>query len=96
MAGRLARRVYASPRWRIVRGRVLDLADWRCSLCHGYANEVHHIRPIDEGGDPFALDNLRALCRGCHFGEHRKTKPDDRPTVRDRGGWRRLLASVTT
>jgi 5-methylcytosine-specific restriction endonuclease McrA len=31
------------------------------------ANEVHHIKPINEGGAAFpTLDELMSLCKSCH------------------------------
>lgn len=34
--------------------------------------DMDHIEPVSQGGDPFALDNLRTLCYWCHKGETRK------------------------
>ena len=56
-------------RWRKIR----DLYISKNPLCedclqHGLyipADEVHHIRPIDSGGN-HAEDNLRSLCQSCH------------------------------
>ena len=43
---------------------------FRCVRC-GLAGklEVHHITALSRGGSPFALDNLKTLCRDCHL-EH--------------------------
>ena len=60
--GRINRR-----RWALVRRAALDRDGWRCVRCsRAGALEVDHIRPLAGGGDPYALDNLQALCRGCH------------------------------
>ena len=36
--------------------------------------EVDHVLPLALGGQPYALDNLQTLCKGCHAaktdGEH--------------------------
>ena len=41
-----------------------------CELCLPASivrsEEVDHIVPLTEGGEPFDEDNLRALCRPCH------------------------------
>ena len=37
------------------------------------ANEVDHIKPVKEGGEPFDPDNLQCLCKSCHS---RKTRAD--------------------
>lgn len=42
-----------------------------CPLCDvtRFSPEVDHVVPIVEGGDPFALENLRTICGDCHKGE---------------------------
>ena len=74
-------------RWQRVRRFVLDRDCWRCTRC-GKAGrlEVHHVRPVSEGGVEFDPDNLTALCRRCHFDEHR---PAEHPDVT---AWRALVA----
>ena len=37
-----------------------------CVRCGRMANVVHHIIPLDEGGEKFSEDNLMALCRYDH------------------------------
>lgn len=42
-----------------------------CEICreHGIITQsvlVHHIQPIDQGGDRLSIHNLQALCRACH------------------------------
>ena len=73
MAGKQARLVYGSRRWRSLRLATLNAADWRCSRCHGYGDEVHHVKAIAVGGDPFEPDNLEVLCRVCHLAGHTAT-----------------------
>ena len=34
------------------------------------ADEVNHIKPISEGGDPWAWGNLESLCRDHHKQTH--------------------------
>jgi 5-methylcytosine-specific restriction enzyme A len=62
--------IYRTRRWQILRRRVL----FEQSLCPGVfgdpcgdiATDVHHIRDIGDGGDPWARSNLEALCHACH------------------------------
>ena len=69
MAGRIGKTIYAGKRWRAVRKAVLDRDGWKCRRCGGRGRmEVHHQKPLAEGGDPFALDGLESICRGCHIG----------------------------
>lgn len=57
--------------WMRIRRRVLHRDGWRCQKC-GRAGklEVHHRKPVERGGG-HSLDNLEALCRGCHINHHR-------------------------
>jgi 5-methylcytosine-specific restriction endonuclease McrA len=38
--------------------------------------QVQHVKPLSEGGDEFALSNLRTLCRDCHGRGHRVERPE--------------------
>lgn len=51
--------------------------------------EVHHIVPLDQGGDPYAPDNLMVLTRGEHIEHHRC----DRMTP-GRAEWMALLEEL--
>ena len=81
-------------RWRRVRRLILDRDGWRCRAC-GKASgrlQVDHVVPIDRGGEPWALDNLQALCggrNGCHA---RKTAGENRRQLTaDETAWRALV-----
>ncbi len=79
------KRVYNTRRWRRLRLLILERDRRRCTRCGGSGRlEVHHVRPVARGGDPFDADNLRTLCRRCHF----EAEP-----VRQSAGvaWRRSL-----
>ena len=53
--------------WAAIRRMVLRRARWRCQACgRGGALEVHHVIKRSQGGSDFALDDLVALCPGCH------------------------------
>ena len=69
-----------------MRRRILDARGWRCEDC-GRAGrlELHHVIEVADGGDD-SPDNLRALCRPCHFAEHKR-----RPGP-DRRAWRAEIA----
>ena len=60
-------------RWAQVRRQVLERDGYRCRCC-GRAGrlEVDHIRPLHKGGDPWSLDNLQTLARGCHIAKTRR------------------------
>ena len=32
--------------------------------------EAHHEPPLREGSDPYTLDGIQTLCRGCHIRRH--------------------------
>ena len=61
--------------------RVRELAKRRdgggCVRCGASVRlEVHHVVPIEQGGERFTLSNLVTLCRACHEDEERKAKSD--------------------
>lgn len=58
------KRIYNSKRWRITREKVLT-ENPLCS-CGAIATDVDHVVPLEQGGDPWALSNLQALCGPCH------------------------------
>lgn len=46
-----------------------------CEICDGNgiiteATEVHHIVPIGDGGEIYAIRNLMSLCHSCHMKIH--------------------------
>lgn len=51
-------------KWRRIRGKYLQ-AYSSCADCGAKATEIHHIKPIAQGGT-HAWDNLMPLCKGCH------------------------------
>ncbi len=87
MAWKRGRSIYATPAWRALRLVVLTEANWRCSRCQRYANEVHHRDPLARRGSPAIPDRsgVLALCRLCHFSEHRSP---------ERAAWDRLIAEL--
>ena len=78
-------------RWAATRRGVLDRDGWRCQKC-GKAGrlEVHHIEALADGGEPYAEDNLIALCRPCHFEAGRAARPV-RPEA---AAWQDLVAEL--
>lgn len=34
------------------------------------ATMVHHIQPIEQGGEPLMWENLQSLCEACHDKKH--------------------------
>lgn len=68
MTLRERRLLYRSTAWARVRRAVLERCRRRCEDCGAPGRlEVHHVRPLSDGGAPLDLDNVRALCRRCHF-----------------------------
>lgn len=50
-----------------------------CVMCEskGYivkADLIHHEKPLNEGGDKYADDNLMSLCNDCHESIHGKDR----------------------
>ena len=62
------RKVYRSQAWKRARAQCLRRDGRRCTECGRVGRlEVHHRKPMVQGGHPFKLSNLRTLCRDCHF-----------------------------
>ena len=68
-----------------LRARVLRRDRGRCRKCGRKATEVHHVKPLHEGGDN-RMSNLVALCRACHAKQHRADNVS--------ADWRRYLETL--
>lgn len=98
MTSRERRAVYGRARWRALRRVALDRDGWRCTRC-GRAGrlEVHHLRPTADGGAMFDIQNVRTLCRDCHFREHAPAKRAQRLAAMApgrRAWWERIGAAM--
>ena len=78
-------------KWSRARRLALDRDGWRCQAdgC-GRAGrlEVHHVKALDDGGEPFAIENLTTLCRNCHF---KLTALQNEKPNPERDAWREYL-----
>jgi 5-methylcytosine-specific restriction endonuclease McrA len=74
-----ATRVRNTKAWRTVRDQAVardgDCAHRHRGGCDGRL-EVHHVRPIEQGGAPLDLANLLTLCRRHHSAEEARTRGD--------------------
>lgn len=76
MAREFAKAFYASQQWQQVRYFCLMRDKYLCVECGHPAEEVHHIihlTPENIWDTKISLnpDNLKCLCRSCHFEAHR-------------------------
>ena len=73
----------STRRGRRLREQKLRASDYLCETCRAEgrlqeAVTVHHLRPLEAGGDPYpGLDSLVALCE-----DHHKLTHGSRPKVR--------------
>jgi 5-methylcytosine-specific restriction endonuclease McrA len=66
-----ARKARGRHAWRVARTAARQRDGQRCRQCgSSKALAVHHVTPISEGGDRYALSNLITLCRSCHEAQH--------------------------
>ena len=68
------RKGYTTAEYRHNKGQRYQMARGRCEVCGAPLTRgwnAHHIRPLRDGGDDH-IENLRALCRGCHDEVHRR------------------------
>lgn len=92
MSNRGSRFHYAlnAGRWQAARRAALARDGYRCTRCKRPGRlEVHHVKPLGQGGAPYALGNLATLCRGCHIKHHRTLSPD-------KLAWKSLLRELIT
>jgi 5-methylcytosine-specific restriction protein A len=75
--------MYKSKRWAGVRRTVLRRDHYLCQVCGQPADTVDHISAMEDGGDRWALDNLRATCRGCNARKALKERSDRARRRRD-------------
>lgn len=64
-------KIYKSHRWKKVRNLIMRRDGGLCQQCKRdgritLASVVDHIEELKDGGDPYALENLEALCHSCH------------------------------
>ena len=76
MGREFSKSFYKSKEWNKVRNAVMIRDHYLCQNCGAPATEVHHIIHLEPSniGDvsiTLNMDNLKALCRDCHFEEHR-------------------------
>jgi 5-methylcytosine-specific restriction enzyme A len=62
--------VYKTKLWHHRRLQVLSrdpiCADGRVCGHNRLSTEVDHVIPLEQGGAPYAMDNLRGTCTDCH------------------------------
>lgn len=76
MARDFSKSFYHSKEWMNTREYIMKRDNYLCVNCGKPAEEVHHIihispKNIDDPTVTLNPDNLKSLCRDCHFEEHR-------------------------
>ena len=93
MAGREARKIYPSARWRIIREFVLKRDGFACHKCNRRSGlACDHKLPISQGGNPWSPENLQALCRDCHIDKSREERKINRKEDTERDALKKELA----
>ena len=62
----MSRRIYNSRYWKSARRYILARDKYTCYWCKGPANQVDHLTPLVEGGQPYDPSNLVASCISCN------------------------------
>ena len=74
--------IYCTRKWRRLRLALIQAANYLCQECGKAVPdsyfEIHHIQPINDGGEIWDTDNLIVICKTCHRREHyhRQERPD--------------------
>ncbi len=72
---------YETVSWQWIASKRQEIDHYTCQVCgkdlHGDEGwnrkaEVHHIKPIKDGGDEFDINNCITLCHNCHMIQHKK------------------------
>jgi hypothetical protein len=64
--------LYSTLRWRAARAAALRRDGNHCAVGRWFGGacdpilHVHHLCPVSDGGDPYALDNLLTVCAAHH------------------------------
>lgn len=96
--------IYRSRAWKVLRRAVLCRDLFRCTQCGSTGEtgrlEVHHRKPMTQGGAPLDPKNCQTLCSRCHHQIHgddqrgRKATPSPKPPRTGVfGAWDQFLAT---
>lgn len=81
--------------WKELRLLIFE-RDKGCVRCQDGYQQVHHIRPLSQGGELILPCNLEALCQDCHVAKHRRAQPRVfKPSPVRAEGWEGLGENVT-
>ncbi len=76
-------------KWEKARRQCFERDKFRCRECgRAGALEAHHEPPLQDGADPYDVENLLTLCRSCHIARHKK------PTTPGVEAWKKLVAEM--
>ena len=60
-------RIHSTTRFRRLARAVKERASYKCEGCGKRGRlQIDHVKPMSDGGEPFDMNNLQALCRDCH------------------------------
>ena len=60
-------KIYNTSRWQRLRKLILSRNPiCQANDCNNLSSHVDHIVPMADGGEPYELENLQALCASCH------------------------------
>jgi 5-methylcytosine-specific restriction endonuclease McrA len=92
--------VYRTARWKKLRAKKIEAVGYQCERCSKLSAHphVHHKHALEDGGAPFDIENLEALCARCHSSEtmheqhDRRRREEDAKSkhgvmLRDADGW---------
>lgn len=78
--------LYHTKEWIHTARQARRRAKWQCEWCGARGRlEVHHKKPVLEGGAWFDMENLVCLCRTCHISHHHG------PQHKERAKWEKEL-----
>jgi HNH endonuclease len=90
--GQTPKRFQPDPRvtakWKRVRKIALRRDHSTCTRCGQPAADVDHKIELIDGGEPFELDNLQALCAACH--DAKSSESRYRRALRATSSWGRM------
>lgn len=92
-------KIYESKAWREIRSYVRLRDNNVCQCCAAEktltrVELVHHIKPLNKGGQPYDVNNCISLCNQCHAQVHAEYNKSEHNRIREQERLYKIMDSV--